>query len=106
MAPFVATAPVLPRPACPADTGAHAEALHHATAVKRRGTAGISARGCGVREREDRQMPHKETKPKAVTKTAPAAKTTPAAVVVNDTGRGLEIEVVANNADDLKSTLG
>ena len=51
-------------------------------------------------------MPHKETKPKAVTKTAPAAKTTPAAVVVNDTGRGLEIEVVANNADDLKSTLG
>src|SRR5215470_20211644 len=45
-------------------------------------------------------MPRKETKPgkKAVTKTAPAT------VVVNDTGKGFEVAVVATNADDLKST--
>jgi hypothetical protein len=49
-------------------------------------------------------MPRKVTKPKAATKSAPAAKTAPATVVVNDTGKGLEIGVVANNADDLKST--
>jgi hypothetical protein len=49
-------------------------------------------------------MPRKVAKPNAVTKSAPAAKTAPAAVVVNDTGKGLEIAVVADNADDLKRT--
>ena len=49
-------------------------------------------------------MRRQVTKPKAVTKSAPAAKTAPATVVVNDTGKGFEVAVVATNADDLKST--
>jgi hypothetical protein len=47
-------------------------------------------------------MPRKVTKPKAVTKSASAARTAPATVVVNDTGKGLKVAVVATNADDLK----
>jgi hypothetical protein len=49
-------------------------------------------------------MPRKVTKPKAVTKSTPAAKTAPATVVVNDTGKGLKVAVVATNPDDLKET--
>ena len=43
-------------------------------------------------------MPRKVTKPKPVTKSARAT------VVVNDTGKGLRVAVVATNADDLKGT--